>query len=95
MCLLRTACCPVQRSNELTDPHLLASQPIQAYLFATELTLFQFWGDWLPAVANFWSLMFVMLAVFVAISYFALGWSSSTIAFVRTRIPASLWRVTG
>ncbi|KAK3381970.1 P-loop containing nucleoside triphosphate hydrolase protein [Podospora didyma] len=58
-----------------------ASQPIQAYLFATELTLFQFWGEWLPALANFWSLMFVMLAIFVAFSYFALGWSSSTIAF--------------
>ncbi|KAK3303119.1 P-loop containing nucleoside triphosphate hydrolase protein [Chaetomium strumarium] len=58
-----------------------ASQPIQAYLFATELTLFQFWGDWLQSLANFWSLMFVMLAIFVAISYFALGWSSSTLAF--------------
>ncbi|KAK0709215.1 ABC transporter-like protein [Lasiosphaeria miniovina] len=58
-----------------------ASQPIQAYLFATELTLFQFWGPWLPELANFWSLMFVMLAIFVAISYFALGWASSTIAF--------------
>ncbi len=62
-----------------------ASQPIQAYLFATELTLFQFWGDWLSAVADFWSLMFVMLAIFVAISYFALGWSSSTLAFVSAR----------
>jgi hypothetical protein len=68
--------------NSADRPSLPASQPIQAYLFATELTLFQFWGDWLPAVANFWSLMFVMLAVFVAISYFALGWSSSTMAFV-------------
>ncbi|KAK4245200.1 hypothetical protein C7999DRAFT_43225 [Corynascus novoguineensis] len=58
-----------------------ASQPIQAYLFATELTLFQFWEDWLPAAANFWSLMFLILAIFVAASYFALGWSSSTIAF--------------
>ncbi|KAK4225117.1 hypothetical protein QBC38DRAFT_531307 [Podospora fimiseda] len=58
-----------------------ASQPIQAYLFATELTLFQFWGPWLPGLASFWSLMFVALAVFVAISYFALGWSSSTLAF--------------
>ncbi|KAK4153850.1 P-loop containing nucleoside triphosphate hydrolase protein [Chaetomidium leptoderma] len=58
-----------------------ASQPIQAYLFATELTLFQFWGAWLSAIADFWSLMFVMLAIFVAVSYFALGWSSSTIAF--------------
>ncbi|KAL2198138.1 P-loop containing nucleoside triphosphate hydrolase protein [Corynascus similis CBS 632.67] len=58
-----------------------ASQPIQAYLFATELTLFQFWEDWLPAAANFWSLMFLILAIFVATSYFALGWSSSTIAF--------------
>jgi len=58
-----------------------ASQPIQAYLFATELTLFQFWGEWLPALSNFWSLMFVMLAIFVGITYFALSWSSSTIAF--------------
>ncbi|KAK3349501.1 P-loop containing nucleoside triphosphate hydrolase protein [Lasiosphaeria hispida] len=58
-----------------------ASQPIQAYLFATELTLFQFWGPWLPALASFWSLMFVMLAIFVGLTYFALGWSSSTIAF--------------
>ncbi|KAK0707633.1 P-loop containing nucleoside triphosphate hydrolase protein [Lasiosphaeris hirsuta] len=58
-----------------------ASQPIQAYLFATELTLFQFWGPWLPALAGFWSLMFVMLAIFVGLTYFALGWSSSTIAF--------------
>jgi hypothetical protein len=54
-------------------------------LFATELTLFQFWGDWLQSLANFWSLMFVMLAIFVAISYFALGWSSSTLAFVSAR----------
>jgi len=58
-----------------------ASQPIQAYLFATELTLFQYWGPWLPSVASFWSLMFLALAVLVAICYFALGWSSSTIAF--------------
>ncbi|KAK0628761.1 P-loop containing nucleoside triphosphate hydrolase protein [Bombardia bombarda] len=58
-----------------------ASQPIQAYLFATELTLFQLWGPWLPALASFWSLMFVVLAAFIAICYFALGWSSSTIAF--------------
>ncbi|GAB1316179.1 hypothetical protein MFIFM68171_06389 [Madurella fahalii] len=58
-----------------------ASLPIQAYLFATEITLFQTWGNWLPALASFWSLMFVALAGFVAMSYFALGWSSSTIAF--------------
>ncbi|KAA8628117.1 hypothetical protein SMACR_07938 [Sordaria macrospora] len=58
-----------------------ASQPISAYLFATEITLFQSWGPWLPGLAGFWSLMFVMLAILVAISYFALGWSSSTIAF--------------
>ncbi|KAK3332340.1 P-loop containing nucleoside triphosphate hydrolase protein [Cercophora scortea] len=58
-----------------------ASQPIQAYLFAAELTLFQLWGPWLPELASFWSLMFVALAGFVAICYFALGWSSSTIAF--------------
>ncbi|KAK1754270.1 ABC transporter-like protein [Echria macrotheca] len=58
-----------------------ASQPIQAYLFANELILFSFWGDWLQPIANFWSLMFVCLAIFVGITYFVLGWSSSTIAF--------------
>lgn len=83
--------CP-RSSTELTPFTLLpASQPIQAYLFATELTLFQFWGDWLPAVANFWSLMFVMLAIFVALSYFALGWSSSTMAFVGDALRLPLW----
>lgn len=59
-----------------------ASQPIQGYLFATELVLFQSWEEWVTAAANFWSLMFVMLAIFVAASYFALGWSSATITFV-------------
>ncbi|KAK0743062.1 P-loop containing nucleoside triphosphate hydrolase protein [Schizothecium vesticola] len=58
-----------------------ASQPLQAYLFAVELTLFQLWGEWLEAAANFWSLMFVALAAFVGITYFALSWSSSTVAF--------------
>lgn len=45
------------------------------------MVLFQFFGDWVQTVANFWSLMFVMLAIFVGITYFVLGWSSSTIAF--------------
>lgn len=74
-------------SNHLleTDTNYgVASQPIQAFLFAQELTLFSYWGDWLQTVANFWSLMFVMLAIFVGITYFALGWASSTIAFVST-----------
>ncbi|KAH8899843.1 P-loop containing nucleoside triphosphate hydrolase protein [Thozetella sp. PMI_491] len=58
-----------------------ASQPLQAYLFATLLTLFSLWGEWVMVLVNFWCLMFVMLAIFVAISYFALAWSSSTLSF--------------
>ncbi len=60
-----------------------ASQPLQAYLFATLLSLFSLWGEWVMVLVNFWCLMFVMLAIFVAASYFALAWSSSSLAFVR------------
>ncbi|TLS26950.1 hypothetical protein PpBr36_05078 [Pyricularia pennisetigena] len=60
-----------------------ASPALQAYLFANLVTLFQLWGDFarLRAAANFWCLMFVMLATGVGISYFALAWSATKLSF--------------
>ncbi|CAK7232957.1 hypothetical protein SEUCBS140593_008439 [Sporothrix eucalyptigena] len=60
-----------------------ASAPVQAYLFAMLISLFSFLGviEWLRALANFWCLMFTVLAIGVGISYFALGWSATTTAF--------------
>ncbi|KAH8902161.1 P-loop containing nucleoside triphosphate hydrolase protein [Coniochaeta sp. PMI_546] len=58
-----------------------ASAPLQAYLFAALLSLFQLWGDYLRDLTNFWCLMTVMLAVLVGISHFAMGWSATTLAF--------------
>ncbi|KAL1881476.1 hypothetical protein VTK73DRAFT_3538 [Phialemonium thermophilum] len=62
-----------------------ASAPIHAYLFANLITLFQLFGGILKALANFWCLMFVMLAILVGISYFALSWSATTLAINITR----------
>uniref|UniRef100_L7JCX2 Spermidine/putrescine import ATP-binding protein potA n=1 Tax=Pyricularia oryzae (strain P131) TaxID=1143193 RepID=L7JCX2_PYRO1 len=60
-----------------------ASPALQAWLFANLVTLFQLWGDFakLRAAANFWCLMFVMLATGVGISYFALAWSATRLSF--------------
>ncbi|RKU43010.1 hypothetical protein DL546_003196 [Coniochaeta pulveracea] len=58
-----------------------ASAPLQAYLFAALLSLFQLWGPYLAALTNFWCLMTVMLAILVGLSHFAMGWSATTLAF--------------
>ncbi|KAJ9142373.1 p-loop containing nucleoside triphosphate hydrolase [Pleurostoma richardsiae] len=60
-----------------------ASAPVQAYLFAQLISLFQLIGNfwWLRVLANFWCFVFTMLAVAVGISYFALGWSATSLAF--------------
>ncbi|CAK7225218.1 hypothetical protein SCUCBS95973_005787 [Sporothrix curviconia] len=60
-----------------------ASAPVQAYLFAVLISLFSWLGaiEWLHSLANFWCLMFTVLAIGVGISYFALGWSATTTAF--------------
>lgn len=55
---------------------------MQAYLFATLISSFAFWGDTLVQITNFWCLMFVVVAGAVGIGYFALGFASTRIAFV-------------
>ncbi|KAL8314910.1 hypothetical protein RB593_008482 [Gaeumannomyces tritici] len=59
-----------------------ASAPIQAFLFANTVSIFQLWGNFglLQSLANFWCLMFVVLATGVGLSYFALGWSATTLS---------------
>ncbi|KAK8045809.1 hypothetical protein PG996_013873 [Apiospora saccharicola] len=61
-----------------------ASTPVQAYLFATLISSFAFWGDTLVQITNFWCLMFVVVAGAVGIGYFALGFASTRIAFLIT-----------
>lgn len=59
-----------------------ASAPVQAYLFANLITVFQFWGDILALLTSFWCLMVVALAASVGISYFALSWASTLLSAV-------------
>ncbi|KAL2812003.1 P-loop containing nucleoside triphosphate hydrolase protein [Aspergillus granulosus] len=49
---------------------------IQSYLFAKLIEVFQFTGQKLIDAANFWALMFFILALCVAVCYFILGFSS-------------------
>ncbi|KAK8062991.1 ABC multidrug transporter, partial [Apiospora hydei] len=61
-----------------------ASTPVQAYLFATLISSFAFWGETLVQITNFWCLMFVVVAAAVGMGYFALGFASTRIAFLIT-----------
>ncbi|KAL5321036.1 hypothetical protein ACEPPN_011846 [Leptodophora sp. 'Broadleaf-Isolate-01'] len=58
-----------------------AAFPIQSFLFAKILSVFSLYGDELAAETSWWCLMFTALAIFVALSYFILGWSANTISF--------------
>lgn len=66
----------------LTDD--LAAFPIQAYLFAQLISVFNFyWWPWfLQYLTNWWCLMFTVLAIGVGVSYFILGWSANTVSYV-------------
>ncbi|KAI1266691.1 ABC transporter-like protein [Xylariaceae sp. FL1019] len=58
-----------------------ATPPVQAYVFANLIASFAFWGDVLTEIVDFWSLMFVVLAIAAAISYFCLGYASTKMSF--------------
>lgn len=59
-----------------------ASAPLQAYLFAAMLSSFNLGLWYLIELANFWCLMFLILAGCVGMGYFALVFASTRIAFV-------------
>ncbi|KAI1111343.1 P-loop containing nucleoside triphosphate hydrolase protein [Nemania sp. NC0429] len=57
--------------------------PIQAWLFAKIIVVFQYIGD-LPkftSSANFWSLIWVILGIGIGISYFVLTYTATHLAF--------------
>lgn len=59
--------------------------PLQAYLFATLLSLFSLWGTFLSGLVGFWALMMAVLAVGVGLGHAALGWSTTKLGFAITR----------
>ncbi|KAN0113306.1 ABC transporter-like protein [Hyaloscypha variabilis] len=58
-----------------------ASFPAHAFLFAKLISLFNLWGEALKEQTNFWCLMFVFLALGVAVSHYILGWTSNVVSF--------------
>ncbi|KAI0175754.1 P-loop containing nucleoside triphosphate hydrolase protein [Hypoxylon sp. FL1284] len=59
-----------------------AASPVQAYLFAKIIVVFTYVGDLdrFTSEANFWSLMWVVLAIATGVSYFVLGFVSTHLA---------------
>ena len=55
---------------------------MQSYLLAQLIQVFQYTGQRLIDSANFWSLIFFVLAIAVFIFYFALGWACNVIGVV-------------
>ncbi|KAJ5674297.1 uncharacterized protein N7477_004231 [Penicillium maclennaniae] len=53
---------------------------LQSWLFARLVQVFQFTGEKLVHAANFWALMFFILALAMATFYFMLGFSSNSIS---------------
>ena len=60
-----------------------AAQPLQAYLMAQVITVFQYTTDEaLTAGASYWSLRFVYLAIGVGVGYAIIGWASHSFSVV-------------
>lgn len=59
--------------------------PLQAYLFATLLSLFSFWGAFLPAIVNFWVALMLLLAILVGVGHAFLGFSTTRLGFSITK----------
>ncbi|KAJ5753564.1 uncharacterized protein N7511_007717 [Penicillium nucicola] len=53
---------------------------LQSWLFAKLVQVFQFTGQKLSDAANFWSLIFFVLALAMAFFYFILGWASNSLS---------------
>jgi hypothetical protein len=60
---------------------------LQSWLFAQLVQTFQFSGQKLVDAANFWALMFFILALAMAAFYFTIGVGSNSISVVRPVTP--------
>ncbi|KAK4918292.1 hypothetical protein LTR66_016884 [Elasticomyces elasticus] len=60
--------------------YLTAGYALQSWLFAQLVQVFQFTGQKLVNAANFWALMFFILALAMAAFYFILGLASNSIS---------------
>lgn len=65
-----------------TNKPYIAGYALQSWLFAKLVQVFQFRGQKLADAAEFWALMFFILAIALSAFYFALGISSNTISMV-------------
>ncbi|KAH7116907.1 ABC transporter-like protein [Dendryphion nanum] len=63
-----------------------SSSSIQAYIFAKMISSFAYWGEYLRTSTTFLCLMLLAVAAGVALSYFALGWTSNTVSVRTTTI---------
>ena len=63
----------------------IAAFPLQSWLFARLVQVFQYTGEKLVQAANFWSLMFFILALVMALFYFDVGFVSTFISMVSSR----------
>lgn len=57
-----------------------AAYAVQAYLFSKLIVVFQETGSKLVSDANFWALMFFILALAVGIFYGVIGWTSNSLS---------------
>ncbi|KAF7592329.1 hypothetical protein BBP40_000385 [Aspergillus hancockii] len=57
-----------------------AAFPLQSWLFAQLIQVFQYTGEKLVDEANFWALMFFILALAIAVSYCTVGYSACSVS---------------
>lgn len=62
-----------------------AAFSLQSYIFAQLIQVFQYTGARLKERGDFWSLMFFVLALGIALCYFTLGYFSNHLSVVGFR----------
>lgn len=79
---IAAGCMFARAPNLLLRSSLLAGFALQSWLFARLIEVFQFTGKKLVDAANFWALMFFILALVMSAFYFILGVGANTASVV-------------
>jgi ATP-binding cassette subfamily B (MDR/TAP) protein 1 len=61
---------------------MLASTPLQAYLFGRLISSFAYWGDQLRTSTSFLCTMLLVVAIGLGFCYYSLGWISNHLSAV-------------